>query len=61
MYDITSVFVRLHVNYEPALLVNETTFTCGRKTKTEEKTLKKYTDTVNGATVMWEAGEKPLD
>ena len=41
--------------------MNETTFTCGRKAKTEEKTLKKYTDTVNGATVTWEAGEKPLD
>ena len=26
----------------------------------EETTLKKYTDTVNGATVTWEAGEKPF-
>lgn len=60
----TGVLKNIHSRdrfWKPALLVNETTFTCGRKTKTEEKTLKKYTDTMNGATVTWEAGEKPLD
>ena len=59
----TGVLKNIHSRdrfWKPALLVNETTFTCGRKTKTEETTLKKYTNTGNGATVTWEAGENPL-